>query len=427
MRVLLSTYGSRGDVEPLAGLAVRLREQGAGVRVCAPPDEDFARRLADIGVPLVPVGPSARALTRAAPAPASLPERAARLIAGQLGPVTEAAEGCDLLVATGALPAAAGALSVAEKLGIPSVSVTFQQLTLPAPHRRPLAYPGRPFPPEVTDPKTLWELDAQSVNALFGEALDTHRASLGLPPVDDVRAYVVGDRPWLASDPFLDPWHETPDLDVVQTGAWILPDTRPLPADLTAFLDAGAPPVYVGFGSMPLHAAADMARVAVEAVRAQGRRLVLARGWAELSPGGDRDDCFEVGEVNQQALFARVAAVVHHGGAGTTTTAARAGAAQVVVPQVADQPYWAGRVAALGIGAAHDGPAPTVASLSAALGTALAPETRARAASAAGRVRADGASVAARLLLDAAERGTQDRRSRPAVPPLPAGRTTAPR
>ncbi|GGS06816.1 MULTISPECIES: glycosyltransferase [Streptomyces] len=400
MRVLLSTYGSRGDVEPLAGLAVRLREQGAQVRVCAPPDEDFARRLADVGVPLVPVGPSARALTRAAPSPSSLPERAARLIAGQLGPVTEAAEGCDLLVATGALPAAAGALSVAEKLGIPSVSVTFQQLTLPAPHRRPLAYPGRPLPPEVTDHKALWELDARNVNALFREALDTHRASLGLPPVDDVRAYVVGDRPWLASDPFLDPWHETAGLDVVQTGAWILPDTRPLPADLMAFLDAGAPPVYVGFGSMPLHAAADMARVAVEAVRAQGRRMVLARGWAELSPGGDRDDCFEVGEVNQQALFARVAAVVHHGGAGTTTTAARAGAAQVVVPQVADQPYWAGRVAELGIGAAHDGPAPTVASLSAALRTALAPETRARATSVAGRVRADGASVAARLLLD---------------------------
>ncbi|MEU7563289.1 glycosyltransferase [Streptomyces eurythermus] len=400
MRVLLSTYGSRGDVEPLAGLAVRLREQGAQVRVCAPPDEDFARRLADVGVPLVPVGPSARALTRAAPSPSSLPERAARLIAGQLGPVTEAAEGCDLLVATGALPAAAGALSVAEKLGIPSVSVTFQQLTLPAPHRRPLAYPGRPLPPEVTDHKALWELDARNVNALFREALDTHRASLGLPPVDDVRAYVVGDRPWLASDPFLDPWHETAGLDVVQTGAWILPDTRPLPADLMAFLDAGAPPVYVGFGSMPLHAAADMARVAVEAVRAQGRRMVLARGWAELSPGGDRDDCFEVGEVNQQALFARVAAVVHHGGAGTTTTAARAGAAQVVVPQVADQPYWAGRVAELGIGAAHDGPAPTVTSLSAALRTALAPETRARATSVAGRVRADGASVAARLLLD---------------------------
>lgn len=57
VRVLLSTYGSRGDVEPLAALAVRLREFGARVRVCAPPDEDFATRLAGVGVPLVPAGP----------------------------------------------------------------------------------------------------------------------------------------------------------------------------------------------------------------------------------------------------------------------------------------------------------------------------------------------------------------------------------
>lgn len=45
MRVLLSTYGSRGDVEPLVGLAVQLRALGAEVRVCAPPDEEFAERL----------------------------------------------------------------------------------------------------------------------------------------------------------------------------------------------------------------------------------------------------------------------------------------------------------------------------------------------------------------------------------------------
>ncbi|MFI7701511.1 glycosyltransferase [Nonomuraea sp. NPDC049480] len=52
MRVLLSTYGSRGDVEPLAALAVRLRELGVEVRVHAPPDEEFAQRLAGVGVPL---------------------------------------------------------------------------------------------------------------------------------------------------------------------------------------------------------------------------------------------------------------------------------------------------------------------------------------------------------------------------------------
>jgi vancomycin aglycone glucosyltransferase len=400
--VLLSTYGSRGDVEPLAGLAVRLRELGAEVRVCAPPDEDFARRLAGVGVPLVPVGRSARALTTAAPSPADLPRRAAELIADQVDVVIAAAEGCDVLVATGVLPAAAGARSVAEKLGIRSVSVTFQQLTLPSPHHPPLAYPGRPFPPEVTDNRVLWDLDARSIDALFGAALNTSRASIGLPPVDNVRDYVIGDRPWLATDPVLDPWREPADLDVVQTGAWILPDERPLPDELVAYLEAGAPPVYVGFGSMPMHTSTDVARVAIGAIRAQGRRAVVARGWADLALIDDRDDCFVVGEVNQQALFGRVAAVVHHGGAGTTTTAARAGAPQVVVPQATDQPYWAGRVADLGVGAAHDGPTPTFESLSAALRTALTPETRARATAVAATVRADGTTVAAKLLLDAA-------------------------
>ncbi|WP_079110348.1 glycosyltransferase [Streptomyces roseifaciens] len=401
MRVLLSTYGSRGDVEPLVALAVQLRALGAEVRVCAPPDEEFAERLAGVGVPVVPVGPSARELTAAAPPPSSLPRYAAELIAAQFDAVTAAAEGCDALVATGMLPAAAGALSVAEKLGIRSVSVTFQQLDLPSPHHPPMAYPGRPFPPDVTDNRVLWELDAQSVNALFGEALNSNRATIGLPPVESVRAYVLGDRPWLATDPVLDPWQATPDLDVVQTGAWITPDLRPLPDELAAFLEAGTPPVYVGFGSMPMHASTDVARVAIDAVRAQGRRALVRRGWAGLSLIDDRDDCFAVGEVNQQALFGRVAAVVHHGGAGTTTTATRAGAPQLVVPQAADQPYWAGRVADLGIGAAHKGPAPAFESLSAALRTALSPETRARAASVAGLIRTDGAATAAKLLLDA--------------------------
>ncbi|WP_253789428.1 glycosyltransferase [Nocardia amikacinitolerans] len=403
MRVVLSTFGSRGDVEPLVGLAVRLRELGAGVRVCAPPDEDFARRLAGVGVPVVPVGRSARAMTTEALASPNLSERAAEVIASQFEAVTAAAEGCDALVATGMLPAAAGALSVAEKLGIRSVSVTFQQLTLPSPHRPPLAYRGRPLPPEVTDNRVLWDLDAQTIDELFGAALNTNRASIGLPPVDNVRDYVIGERPWLATDPTLDPWQPT-DLDVVQTGAWVLPDDRPLSDDLLAFLDAGAPPVYVGFGSMPMHASKDVAEVTLAAVRAHGRRAVVARGWADLALIDDRDDCFAVGEVNHQALFARVAAVVHHGGAGTTTTAAGAGAPQVVVPQAADQPYWAGRVAQLGIGAAHDGPVPNAESLSAALATALSPETRARATSVAAEVRTDRAAVAARLLVDALDR-----------------------
>jgi vancomycin aglycone glucosyltransferase len=402
MRVLLSTYDSRGGVEPLLALAVRLRALGAEALMCAPPD--CAERLAEVGVELVPIGRPVRPLVHGAkpPSAADVPRRAAELIAAQFDRLAPVAEGCDALVASGLIPAAAAARSVAEKLGIRSAYVSYCPIFLPSPRHPPHPLPGRPLPTDVTDNRVLHDLNVQNYNALFGAALNTHRAAVGLPPVDNVRDHVFTDHPWLAADPTLAPWQETADLDVVRTGAWIMPDERPLPAELAAFLEAGPPPVYVGFGSM--RAPADLAQVAIEAIRAQGRRALVARGWADLALLDEQDDCFAVGEVNQQALFGRVAAVVHHGGTGTTTTAARAGAPQVVVPQVVDQPYWAGRVAELGIGTAHDGPTPTTESLSAALGTALAPETRVRAAAVAATIRTDGATVAATRLIEAAGR-----------------------
>ncbi|MCC5580928.1 glycosyltransferase family 1 protein [Microtetraspora sp. AC03309] len=401
MRVLMSTWGSRGDVEPLAGLAVGLRELGAEVRVCAPPDEEFAALLTRVGVPLVPLGPTVRSVVAGTKPPTAEDafRLAAELVAARFDTLTAAAEGCDALLATGLMPA--GARDVAEKLGIRYVFACLHIFGLPSRHFPPGRRPGTQSPEGETDNRVLWEQDAQRVNALYGEALNSHRTAIGLPPVDDVRDYVFADRPWLAADAMLCPSQGMTDLDIVQTGAWILSDDRPLPEGLEAFLEAGAPPVYVGLGSMAAYAPKDIARVAIEAIRAQGRRVLLARGWAGLAPIDDAEDCFVVGEVNQQALFGRVAAVVHHGGAGTTTTASRAGAPQVVVPQIADQPYWAGRVADLGIGVAHEGPTPTFESLSAALRTALTPETRARATAVAGTIRTDGATVAAKLLLDA--------------------------
>ncbi|MET7697691.1 glycosyltransferase [Streptomyces sp. NPDC005485] len=405
MRVVLSVWGSRGDVEPLVGLAVRLRELGAEAVVCAPPDEEFAALLAGAGVELVPLGPSVHSIV-AGPKPPTAQDAfrlAPELVAARFETLTAAAAGCDMLLATGLMPA--GARDVAEKLGIPYVFACFHPIGLPSRNFPPGARPGTPSPQDETDLKVLWEQDAQRVNALYGEALNRHRAAIGLHAVDNVRDHVFTGRGLLAADPVLGPWQELTDLELVQTGAWILPDERPLPAELVEFLDAGAPPVYVGFGSMASHTPKDIARVAIEASRAQGRRVLLARGWAGLAPIDDREDCFVVGEVNQQALFRRVAAVVHHGGAGTTTTAARAGAPQVVVPQIADQPHWAARVAELGIGAAHDGPSPTLDSLSAALTTALGPATRARAKAVAGTICTDGATVAAQLLLDMAGKG----------------------
>ncbi|MGZ4585979.1 MAG: glycosyltransferase [Mycobacterium sp.] len=400
MRVLLSTHDSRGAVEPLAALGVQLRALGAEVRVCAPPDQEFAELLAGVGLPLVPFGDSWRAMAAGlTPSEDDLRRHLDGLVAAQFDTVAAAADGCDLLVATGFPPVAAGARSVAERLGVPYVYVSYQPTILPSPHHLPPTYACQ-FPSGVIDNRVLWRMDGQQMNTLFGATLNGHRASLGLPPVDDIRDYALTERPWLAADPTLAAWPERSGLDVVQTGAWLLPDERPLPADVAAFLDAGPAPVYVGFGSMPMRAAHDLSRSVAEAVRAQGHRALLYRGWSGLTPIDDRDDCLAVGELNHQALFAHVAAVVHHGGAGTTTTAARAGAPQVVVPQGADQPYWAGRVADLGIGTAHDGPAPTAESLSAALETVLTPQVRGRASAVAAKIRTDGATRAAALLLD---------------------------
>jgi vancomycin aglycone glucosyltransferase len=403
MRVLLSTFGSRGDVEPMAGLAAALRGLGVEAVVCAPPDPEFAALLARAGAPLAPAFTPVRQWVASALAndpPMDLSQRAAGVLNAQFEAISAAAEGCDAILAAGLFPSTAAARCVAELRGVPYVYTTSCPIWLPSTHHRPHPYPGYPVPAEETDNRVLWDQNVRTMNGLFGEALNARRAATGLPPVDNVRDHVFTNRPWLASDPTLSPWRPTELREVVQTGAWILPDERPLPPALEAFLNAGPPPVYVGFGSMPMQALKAAARAAVEAVRAQGRRVLLAHGWADLDLNDDRDDGFAVGEVNQQALFARVAAVVHHGGAGTTTTAARAGAPQVVVPQIADQPYFAGRVADLGVGVAHEGPAPTVESLSAALETALGPEVRTRARGLAGAVRSDGARIAAERLVE---------------------------
>ena len=253
--------------------------------MCAPPD--CAERLAEVGVPLVPVGRPVRSLVHRAtpPSAADVPRRAAELIAAQFDTVAAAAEGCDALVASGLMPAAAGARSVAEKLGIRYVYVSFCPIFLPSPHHPPFPLPGQPLPPDVTDNRVLWDLDAQSYERAV-------RRGAQHPPGGD-RPAAGGQRPRPTSSPTARgwrrtrswrPWQEPADLDVVQTGAWILPDERPLPAELEAFLDAGAPPVYVGFGSM--RAPKDIARVAIEAIRAQGRRVLVGRGWA--GPGPDR-------------------------------------------------------------------------------------------------------------------------------------------
>jgi vancomycin aglycone glucosyltransferase len=401
MRVLLSTIGSRGDVQPVVALAVRLRDLGQGVRVCAPPD--FGDWIEGLGISFVPIGPEVRSTARPGPSAARTlptPEQQRQMVEGtvaaQFETIPAAADGCDVIVGATALQIVAR--SVAEAKGIRYVYAGYCPTALPSPHHPPpvLAMLGQKPADGPVDNRALWAADAERGNDLWGPALNAHRARLGLAPVDDVRSHLVTDTPWLAADPTLAPWPETEGLDVVQTGAWILPDYSPLPAELEAFLEAGEPPVYFGFGS--IRAPEGIGGTMIEAARALGRRAIVFRGWAGLAVPDD-PDCLSIGDVNQQALFPRVAAVVHHGGAGTTTAATRAGAPQVVVPQHYDQHYFAQRVRELGIGAAHPPAVPTTGSLAAALGDALRPEVAARAAPVAAAVRTDGVHTAAQRLL----------------------------
>src|SRR5689334_35819 len=117
MRVLLSTIGSRGDVQPLVALSLELRSRGHQSRLCAPPDfRDFVQGY---GVEFVGVGPevrhvgSAQATASAKPSPEAIRRLVTDTIAGQFATLGEAAAGCDVIVATTALQYAAR--SIAEK------------------------------------------------------------------------------------------------------------------------------------------------------------------------------------------------------------------------------------------------------------------------------------------------------------------------
>ncbi|GHH50592.1 glycosyltransferase [Lentzea cavernae] len=383
MRFLLSTIGSRGEAQPVTALAVRLRELGNDVEVVAPPD--FEELVTGNGIGFTPVGPNLRTATAVKTTPDDLRRLVEESVREQFRVVTRAADRADVLVAGGALQHATR--SVAESIGAHYVYASFCANTLPSPHHAPPAMLGRvPVNGTPEDNLAQWDRHRHYFTS-SRDTLNAERAKLGLAPIDDVRDHIFGDSPWLAADPVLGPWPGPGDL--VQTGAWLLDDHRPLSPDLEAFLDDGEPPVYFGLGSM--RGTPDMASQAVEAARELGRRVVLQRGWADLELTDDAKDCITIGEVNQQALFRRTAAIVHHGGAGTTTTAAAAGRPQVVLPHMYDQYYWGSQVERLNIG--RSATAVTAEVLAEALG--LTEE----AAEVATQVRTDGARAAAERLM----------------------------
>jgi UDP:flavonoid glycosyltransferase YjiC (YdhE family) len=351
MRFALAVEGSRGDVQPMLGLAARLVERGQDATVCAPPD--LRGFVEGRGVKFRPLGTDvhgllaeeAYALHRGAVVWALLAKRLfQRILREQFEALPRAAAGADMIIGAGLQFAGP---SVAEAWGIPYRPVAYC----------PALFRSAEFPPPLIPNQTLprwvnrlaWRGFLGLQDRLLRTELNRQRAALGLAPVTDTYRYLIGERPLLAADAALAPVPDDAPVPVDQVGYLLPEDATPLSPKLESFLEAGPPPVYLGFGSMVDPDPAGTTRLLLDAVERAGCRAILARGWAGLGDGPLPDSVLGAGTLPHASLFPRLAAVIHHGGAGTTTTAARSGVPQIVIPHLLDQHYWGHRVHLLGV------------------------------------------------------------------------------
>lgn len=366
MKISLLTLGTRGDVQPFVALGVALRRRGHEVTVVtsagfAPLVEAHGLRHGRLNNDILELANSdagRRAMSETGPL-GSLRwmVEAARLFRPifrrMLAEEWEAARGAEAIVYH---PQAIGGYHIAEALGIPGVMAD----------PLPIWVPTSAFPnPAAPD----WKLGGwynrltyrairRLTRAMYGSVVARWRQEvLGLTgrrlPADELtRAdgrpvpVVLGFSPSVVPPP-----PDWPD-SVTVTGYWFLdeaPDWEP-PSDLRAFLEAGPPPVLVGFGSMAGCDPARTTRIVLDALRRSGQRGLLVSGWGGLGDATASEDVHVVESVPYDWVMPRVAAAVHHGGAGTTAAGLRAGKPMVLCPFVADQPFWGRRVAALGAG-----------------------------------------------------------------------------
>lgn len=338
VKILVAACGSRGDFQPMLAFAVALRRRGHEVTLGATPC--FAEEAANFGIPFSPVGIDIQKLladnkdrisTRS-------PMKALRFFNEtlkteahqQLEQLLPLAANFDAVTGGGAL---IGARTAAEANHLPYLYVGYTPQMLPVSNHPPFMVPFVSTPAWMN--VMFWAFARRFYNRLARPILDPLHQRLGLEPVTSVLDWLFDPRQCIvACDPELKP--VPPPLTVPQVGSFALEDTRPLPAEVDAFLAAGPPPLYIGFGSMPDDNAAETSSELARAIELAGCRAIVSTGWAGLG-GFASPDILTVGPVTHGLLFPRVAAIVHHGGAGTSAAAARAGVPQVVVPHAFDQ------------------------------------------------------------------------------------------
>ena len=410
MHITILGYGSRGDVQPYIALGVRLQQAGHTVRLAAP--EPFETFVTNHGLEFAPLAGDPPQLVRDLVEKAGwnllrtvqvMGEYAIPLAAQVLADVHRACRGTDVVIHSFLMTNAGH--EAALQLDVPD----FSALIFPI-FTRTAAFPNMMFPAlplgdiynRLTHDvftQTFW----QGSRLAYGWVRRKHphlprlsgwpfsTSSRQSPPIlYGFSSHVIPRSP---------DWGE----NVHVTGYWFL-DTAPYwqpPADLVDFLEAGPPPVHIGFGSMITDEATRLTEIALDALAQTGQRGLLLTGWGGLGKADLPDHVFKIEAAPFDWLFPRVAAVVHHGGAGTTATALQAGVPAIVIPFTSDQPFWGRRVYQLGVGPR---PIPrkklTAEKLAQAIRTATSDQAmRHRAAELGERIRAeDGVTRAAEVI-----------------------------
>ncbi len=154
----------------------------------------------------------------------------------------------------------------------------------------------------------------------------------------------------LAASPHISPPPSDLPKNHRYTGAWFLDESNyKVPSALQDFLNNEARPVIISFGSMGGTRAIESTQILIEAVELSGQRAIIQAGWGNLQLPESLQSIYFAEYVPHNFLFRQGTCVVHHGGAGTTASACRAGVPSIVIPHLANQPYWGKRLHKLGV------------------------------------------------------------------------------
>jgi sterol 3beta-glucosyltransferase len=362
MKITIFAAGSQGDIQPCVALSKGLQQAGYQVTLAAP--ADFANFILKHNVNFHPLRGDVQQIMASDTGRKFMetgganPIKSIRAVRTMIAPVVQgmaedayaACVGADALICLGVFSAFGQA--IAESLNIPMINIEPTPL-LPT---RSFPAPSWPVQRNLGGPHNYLSgmLMLLVVWYWYLPFVTVLRQRLGLSAYSSRRFYhALKSTPMLgAYSPNVIP-HPSDWPDTVHiTGYFFLEsqsDWQPS-SELKAFLEAGDPPVYIGFGSMAGRNPEKLADIVMGALEKSKQRGVLLTGWGGMSPELFSNNVFVLNSAPHSWLFPRMAAVVHHGGAGTTAEGLRAGVPSVIVPFVFDQPFWGERLKALKLG-----------------------------------------------------------------------------